>query len=330
MGELYFYMGKWDAAVEKSKEAIRLKPDFGSDNRISYIQAMREDYPAALLSIDQFIAAAPSNGLKAWGSQLKAVYDHLLGKTAAAFADLAKARGYALADNDFINADNIYRSLIWTSYDLGRYDQFLQYAKERFDFRAEHKVRSGPLNDVLLIFYRGLADIRQNRPDAAKTQLAKIEAARVKIADPEKPTLDMAYYHLLSEILAAQGEPEKTMEAYKKIGGPSVEIGAIFTLIMNGVPSTFDIPARAYQKKGEIDKAIAEYEKLISPDPLARGFRLIHPLSRFRLAKLYEQKGLQSKALEQYEKLTLIWKEADADFREAQELKQRLAALKAG
>jgi tetratricopeptide (TPR) repeat protein len=140
----------------------------------------------------------------------------------------------------------------------------------------------------------------------------------------------MAYYHLLSEILAVQGEPEKTIEAYKKVGGPGIEIGRIFTLIMNGVPSTFDIPARAYLKKGDLDKAIAEYEKLISPDPVAREFRLIHPYSRFRLAKLYEKKGLRAKALEQYEKLSLIWKGADPDFPEAQEMKKRLAALKAG
>ena len=140
----------------------------------------------------------------------------------------------------------------------------------------------------------------------------------------------MAYYHLLSEILATQGEPEKTIEAYNKIGSPGVEIGNIFTLIINGVPSTFDIPARAYQKNGEIDKAIAEYEKLISPDPLARGFRLVHPSSPFRLAKLYEEKGLPAKALEQYKKLALIWKDADSDFPEPQETKKRLAALKAG
>jgi serine/threonine protein kinase/Tfp pilus assembly protein PilF len=330
MGELYFSMGKWDAAVEKFKEAIRIKPDFGSDNKISYIQALQDDFSGALSWIDQYIAAAPSNGLKAWGSQLKAVYDHLLGKTEAAFADLAKAKEYALADNDFVNADNLYRSLIWTSYDLGRYDQFLQYAKERFEFRAERKLRSGPLNEVLLTFYQGLAEIRQNRPDAARAQLAKIEAARPNIVDQEKPTLEMAYYHLLSEILAAQGEPEKTIEAYNKVGGPGVNIGGIYTLIMNGVPSTYDIPARSYLKKGDIDKAIAEYEKLISPDPVARGFRLIHPLSRFRLAKLYEQKGQRLKALEQYEKLALIWKDADPDFSEVQEVKQRLAALKTG
>jgi len=330
MGELYFYMGRWDEALGKFKEAIRLRPDFGSDNKISYIQALREDYPGALSSIDQYIAAAPSNGLKAWGSQLKAVYDHLMGKTEAAFADLARAKEYALADNDFVNADNLYRSLIWTSYDLGRYDKFLQYAKERFDFRAEHKLRSGQLNEVLLGFYQGLADIRQSRPDAAKAQLAKIEAARPSIVEQEKPTLEMAYYHLQSEILAAQGDPEKTIEAYKKIGIVPIEIGSIYTLIMSGVPYSYDIVVRAYLKKGELDKSIAEYEKLISPDPAARQFRLIHPQSRFRLAKLYERKGLRLKAVEQYEKLTQIWKDADPGFSEAQEVKQRLTALKPG
>ncbi|MGB7296019.1 MAG: protein kinase [Candidatus Aminicenantales bacterium] len=330
MGELYFYMGQFDDSIEKFKEAIRIRPDFGSDSRISYICALREDYSGALKWIDQFIAAAPSNGLKAWGSQLKAVYDHLLGKTEAAFADLAKAKEFALADNDFNNADNLYRSLIWTSYDLRRYDQFLKYAKERFDFRAERKLRSGPLNDVLLVFYQGLADVQQNRLDSAGTKLAQIEAARPKIVDQEKQTLDMAYYHLLSEILAAQGNPEKTIEAYNKVGGPGVEIGRILTLIMNGVPSTFDIPARAYLNKGKIDKAIVEYEKLILPDPAARGFLLIHPYTRFRLAQLYEQKGLHAKALEQYKILALIWKDADPDFPEVQEVKKRLAALKAG
>ncbi|HUU38934.1 MAG TPA: protein kinase [Candidatus Desulfaltia sp.] len=329
MGELYFDMGKFDESVEKFKEAIRIKPDFGSDNKISYIFALREEYAGALSWIDQFIAAAPSNGMKSWGCQLKALYDHLLGKTGAALVDLERAKEYALADNDFNNADNLYRSLIWTFCDLGRYEQFIQTAKERFDFRAKRQLRSGPLNEIILTFYQGLADIRQNRPDAAKAKLAKIDALRPKVVDPEKPTLEMAYNHLLSEVLAAQGEPEKAIDAYKKIGGPAINIGGIGTLIMHGVPYILDIPARAYLKKGQLDKAIVEYEKLISPDPVARKYELIHPLSRFRLAKLYEKKGESAKALEQYNKLTLIWKDADPDFAEAQEIKSRLAALRA-
>ena len=328
MGEHYYWMGKFSEAVEKFKEAIRLRPDFGSNNKISYIQALREDYPGALDWIEQYIAAAPSNGTKAWGCQLRAVYDHFQGKTEAAFADLARAKEYARADQDLVNTDNLYRSLIWTSYDLKKYDDFLRYARERYDFRAENKLRSGPLNDVLLVFYQGLAEVRQGLLDAARTQLDKIESSRSAIAVEEKPTLDMAYYHLLSEILAAQGEPEKAREAYEKVGGPRVEIGSIYSLIMNGVPSTDDIPARAYLKKGDIDKAILEYEKLIASDPAARQFRLINPYFRFRLAQLYEKKGLLPKAVGQYEKLALIWKHADPGFAEAQVVRQRLATIK--
>jgi tetratricopeptide (TPR) repeat protein len=138
----------------------------------------------------------------------------------------------------------------------------------------------------------------------------------------------MAYHHLQSEILAAQGEPEKTIEAYKKVGGPGVEIGNIYTLIMNGVPSTYDIPARAYLNKGDIEKAIGEYEKLVAADPVAREFRLINPYSRFKLAQLYEKKGLIAKAVEQYQKLAVVWKDADPGFAEAKVVKKRLAALK--
>ncbi len=330
MGELYFRMGQFDDAVEKFKEALRIKPDFGSDNKISYILALKEDYAGALTWIDQFIDKAPSNGLKAWGCQLKAVYHHIQGKTEAAFADLEKANGYALADNDFYNANSLYRSRIWISYDLGRYDDFLRYAKERFEFRAEKNIQSGPLNDIVFACYQGLAEIRQNRPDAAKAELAKIEAIKTKLSDQEKSVFDMAYNHLNSEILVAQGEPEKAINAYKKIGGPSINIGGIGTLIFHGVPYILDTPARAYLKKEQLNKAIAEYEKLISPDPVARGYELIHPLSRFRLAELYAQKGDSAKALKQYSKLALIWKDADPDFAEARKVKERLAALKTG
>jgi tetratricopeptide (TPR) repeat protein/predicted Ser/Thr protein kinase len=330
MGELYFSMGKFDEAVEKFKEAIGIKPDFGSDNKISYIYALREDYAGALDWIDQFIAAAPSNGLKAWGCQLRAVYDHLLGKTEAAFADLERANGYALADNDFYNANSLYRSRIWISYDLGRYGDFLRYAKERFEFQAEKSLQSGPLNDIVFACYQGLSEIRQNRPDSAHAELAKIKATGLEATDQEKPTVDMAYNHLLSEILIAQGEPDKAIAAYKKIGGPDIRIGGIGTLIFHGVLYILDIPARAYLSKGQLDKAIAEYEKLISPDPVVREYELIHPLSRFRLAELYEKKGESAKALKQYGKLALIWKDADPDFAEAQKVKERLATLKAG
>ena len=50
--------------------------------------------------------------------------------------------------------------------------------------------------------------------------------------------------------------------------------------------------ARIYAKKGDLDKAIDVYQKLISQDLEVRGFHLIHPKYHYRSAKLYEEKGL--------------------------------------
>jgi tetratricopeptide (TPR) repeat protein len=68
--------------------------------------------------------------------------------------------------------------------------------------------------------------------------------------------------------------------------------------------------ARAYEKKGDLDRAIAEYERLISPDPKKTG-SLIHPRFYYSLGKLYEAKGRKDKAHIQYRRFLDLWKDAD-------------------
>jgi hypothetical protein len=46
------------------------------------------------------------------------------------------------------------------------------------------------------------------------------------------------------------------------------------------------------------------------------------------LARLYEEKGERAKAVKQYQKLAEIWKDADQDLTEVQQVRRRLAALK--
>jgi tetratricopeptide (TPR) repeat protein len=83
-------MGKFEAAVEKYKEALRLKPGFGSAVRISYIYALQENYGAAMKWIDDYIATSPARGMESAGWQLKAIYHYLFGNVRTALEDLDK------------------------------------------------------------------------------------------------------------------------------------------------------------------------------------------------------------------------------------------------
>jgi tetratricopeptide (TPR) repeat protein len=93
-------------------------------------------------------------------------------------------------------------------------------------------------------------------------------------------------------------------------------------------PFLKDVAARACLKKGDIDGAISEYEKLVTFDPESRARFLVHPELHYRLAKLYEQKGMNGRAIEQYGKFLDLWKDADPGRPEVVDAKKRLEKLK--
>jgi tetratricopeptide (TPR) repeat protein len=98
-------------------------------------------------------------------------------------------------------------------------------------------------------------------------------------------------------------------------------------LIVYNIPFLQDVLARAYYLNGELDKAISEYERLITFNPKSNDRRLIHPKYHYLLAKLYEEKGLKEKAIGEFEKFLELWKDADKDLPELVDAKNRLAKL---
>ena len=137
------------------------------------------------------------------------------------------------------------------------------------------------------------------------------------------------YSLLHAEVLLADGRVQDAIEVFSK-EQPFYRLyfsSSEFTFYHN-MPFMRDMLARALYKNGDIEKAIHEYERLITFDPDNPSRRLIHPKYHYRLAKLYEEKGLNDKAIERYEKFLGFWKDADEDLPEKQDAKVRLARLK--
>jgi tetratricopeptide (TPR) repeat protein len=144
-----------------------------------------------------------------------------------------------------------------------------------------------------------------------------------------KGYLTFLHYQVTGELLLAQGRiddairhfrnPPKWPRAYFSYTGLFEWYNLIFPR---------DLLAKAYVKKGDIDSAIVEYERITSFNPASQERGLIHPLHRYELAKLYEKKGLKDKAVEQYEKFLTLWKNADADRPEPKDARAMLTRLK--
>jgi tetratricopeptide (TPR) repeat protein len=137
---------------------------------------------------------------------------------------------------------------------------------------------------------------------------------------------------LESELCLAEGSIDKAIHIGESV--PSIGIlGFVLVLstsadqALHNYPIERDVLARAYVKKGDLAKAIAVYEKLVTFDPKQDNRLLILPVYHYRLAKLYEEKGRTKEAVVQYEKFLTIMSKADMFQAEIADAKARLAAL---
>lgn len=329
MGDLYFRIGKYDEAIRNYQEALNIKPDFGSEYKISYIYALKDDYLEALRWIDKFISSYPSTGAKATGYHLKGFYYYILGNLEQAFAEWDKTAELEKTVQNFYAINLVLRSKLWACYEWGKNELFQKYSQARFDFRAEYKIQSEAVNKVYHEYDLGLLDVRENRMESAKSRLSEIKSLIPHAADPgEKINMEDCYYHLSSEILLAQGLVDEAISEHKKMQIVEVVFRNPYTMVWLNLPYREGWAAAALEKKGNIDNTIAAYEQLIFSNASQRRQSIIHPLARYRLAKLYEEKGLKAKAIEQYQRIVELWKDADKGLTEVEDARNRLAALK--
>jgi serine/threonine protein kinase/tetratricopeptide (TPR) repeat protein len=329
IAELYLRMGKLDEAGAKYKEVLAMKPDFYSSCRgLAYVSALQENYAEVNHWLEEFIARAPSPTAKMEGYWLKAYYGYFQGRFDESLAIYLSIRKQA----EKAGVDYIVSTVDWlTGYihcDRGEFD----VARKAFQAYIAYNARLNPstraFSTAAQSFLLGWVELKQGRAEAAKIRRGEIEPLLPGVDSANKETMTFLFQLLSAEIALAENSADQAIaigEKMTRLNFPNVNTASIADYNM---PFLKDVLARAYWKKGDLDKAIVEYEKLMTIDPKNQVRYLIHPLYHYRLGRVFEEKGFRDRAAEQYTKFLQYWKDADEKIPEKADARQRLAKLK--
>jgi tetratricopeptide (TPR) repeat protein len=221
----------------------------------------------------------------------------------------------------------------WIFLDREEFGRCRKCFKNWFDFFMQEEVPNRPNPDAQkkhwtawYYFYLGLVDIEQRDINSAKSRLLEINSLIPDVLPDYKKWIKFYYNFLQAEIFLAEGAVDKAISTCEK----SAHLGSFVPnyLFHHNPPFLKDTLARAYRENGEIEKAIAEYQRLTTFDPQREERYLTHPKYYYRLAKLYEQKVDKAQAIQNYEKFLDLWKDADPGLAEVDDARKRLVAIK--
>jgi tetratricopeptide (TPR) repeat protein len=340
LGSLYAEVGKFDQAVESYKKALALKPDFGCEEGIAYLRAVQGNYADALTWIDQFTLMASSNETKGLGYWWKAIFDHLAGRRALASKEMDRVRTLAESLGSQYGSALAGYGRIYLRFDRGEYDAALADIAEAHrlvgDMMAKVPALPGVSVFQLLIDFerdllQGYVAVRRGEREAARRSVTSLEAAAPNFRAQKFARgvqVEQSFANLRAEVLLLEGRPAEAIALVEKefrltipSGGPP---NHPFNYFFLNFPLDQDVVPRAYEKTGDIDKAIEAYRRLIDPDPKSGDRRMHNPRYHYRLGRLYESKGLKDKAKAEYQRLLDFWKDADPDIPELVDARKRL------
>jgi serine/threonine protein kinase/tetratricopeptide (TPR) repeat protein len=330
MGDLNFASGRLDEAIASYREALKIKPNCGVDEWIAYIRAVKGEYREALHSVDEYILNAPSPGLQARGHMWKAYYYHMIGKRDGAMKEADHGiEGWGTGNPYGVTVIKMLEA--WFCYDRGEYEKGRRLMQEYFDFNKNYDPPMIRINTILLENYLALLDVKLGRIKSARQRLDKVGILMTQ-AQSDRPRWGAPGRRLAkivqAEILLAEGKAGDAISAMENefvLTSPGMNPPEI---MQHNMPLEQDVLARAYQKVGNLDKAIEAYLKLLTFNPASQDRRLRIPVYHYRLARLYEEKDLGNKAAEQYRIFLDLWKDADPGLPEVADARKRLAGLK--
>ena len=195
------------------------------------------------------------------------------------------------------------------------------------DLSSRIVIRQYGLDQSESLLLRGLIDIRNGDIDAAESRLNQWSHIHQKNAYIE---IMLQYHHDLLEIevLLARGKINEAIRIGRKLEPPPLPRTYVSLMTDHIIPVPKDGLARAYYASGDMNQAIAEYQRLVTFDPKDPSKFLIDPRNYYKLGKLYEETGKIQPAIMKYERFLDLWKNADENLDEVVDARERLAKLK--
>ena len=324
LGQVEFMQGLLDDARKHYEKARSISSAVGEELPLAYIAAAREDFDGALGLLHAHEQAVPSEGLKADGAAVRALILHLLGRRAAALAEVERGLKMARSATDYVREAVLLFERGHLRCDSG------DVAAGREDFRSVLAL-GDPMPSAAIVgrvsaVYGAIVAKDYAAADAALVELKRSGPKVVLI-----PSLGAVLNQFEVMRRVALGQDEQAIKLAEnplpyRVLTPSFNFG-IPALVTHNLPIEMDHVAQALARRGTPDAALREYSALMTISPETKNRRLVNPIYHLRVAAIYEKKGDRARAAEQYRTFLRLWKDADPGLPGLAEARKRLAAL---
>lgn len=181
-------------------------------------------------------------------------------------------------------------------------------------------------DQIVQLHRKGHAYLEKRSLDEAQQTAKEIKESIEKLINKK---LIRYYYHLIGMTELEKENFPKAIEYFRKAISLMPSQYSFYPEGIKFEHALFiNSLALAYYKSGDLEKAREEYERITKLTTGRFFYGDIYAKSFYMLGKIHEEQGTTAKALEHYEKFLDLWKDADPDFPEVEDAKERLAALR--